>query len=79
AKLVNDKGEKLGDIENISFKDGKADQLIVGYNKILGFGGEDVALPYDKAKVVPMDGEVDFQLSANDASMITNYKKVKTN
>ncbi|WP_373084757.1 PRC-barrel domain-containing protein [Sneathiella sp.] len=79
ANLINEKGDKMGEVEDISFKDDTADHLIVGYDKVLGFGGEDVAMPYDSVKIIPKDGDYDVQLSANRAAMIMNYKDAKTN
>ncbi|MDF2368227.1 PRC-barrel domain-containing protein [Sneathiella sp.] len=79
ANLVNAKGEKVGDIDDITFTDGKASQLIVGVDKILGLGGEEISLPYDTAKVITVEDEFEYQLSAKKASLITNYKSAPTN
>ncbi|WP_340151172.1 PRC-barrel domain-containing protein [uncultured Sneathiella sp.] len=79
AKLVNVEGESMGDVEDITFKDGKASQLIVGVDKILGLGGEELSLPYDTAKVVQVEDDYEYQLTAKKASLISNYKSSSTN
>jgi|TARA_R110000772_G_scaffold87795_4_gene182759 sporulation protein YlmC with PRC-barrel domain len=79
AKLVNVKGESMGDVEDITFKDGKASQLVVGVDKILGLGGEELSLPYDTAKIVQVEDEYEYQLTEKKASLISNYKSSPTN
>ncbi len=79
GKLVNQKQETVADIENISFKNGSANQLIVGFNKVLGMGGESVALSYSDAEII-RDGEnLNFQLSAKKSAQLEAYKKTATN
>lgn len=74
AQLVNAKGETMGEIDDITFKDGQASQLIVGFDKILGFGGEEVSLAYDDAKLVRTDDEYKYTLTEKKALLITNHK-----
>jgi sporulation protein YlmC with PRC-barrel domain len=77
AQLVNAKGETLGEVDDITFKDGQASQLIVGFDKILGFGGEEISLAYDDAKLV-RDGDDDYKykLSEKKSSLISNHKSL---
>lgn len=77
AQLVNAKGETLGEVDDITFKDGQAAQLIVGFDKILGFGGEEVSLAYNDAKLVrDGDDDVKFTLSEKKSSLISNHKSL---
>ena len=75
AQLVNAKGEELGEVDDITFKGGQASQLIVGFDKILGLGGDEVSLAYDNAKLVKK-GEDDYKYTISDkkSSLITNHK-----
>ncbi len=77
AQLVNAKGETLGEVDDIAFKSGQASQLIVGFNKILGFGGEEVSMAYDEAKLV-RDGDDDYKytLSEKKSSLISHHKSL---
>jgi sporulation protein YlmC with PRC-barrel domain len=77
--LVNPKGESVAAIDNISFKNGKADQLIVGFDKVLGLGGKNAVLDYNGANLVRNNGELDFQLSEGHAAQFEAYKKTATN
>lgn len=81
GKLLNQNKESVADIENISFKNGKANQIIVGFDKTLGLmGGEKAVMDFDDAKIV-RDGEsLDFQLSTEKTAQFETYKahKIKT-
>lgn len=78
-KLVNQKNEWVGDIENISFKDGSTSQLVVSFGKTLGMGGDIVILPYKDAAIVNNEDKMAFQLSEAKASQLVAYKKSLTN
>lgn len=79
AQLVNQNKETVAQVDNITFKNGRADQLILGFDKILGFGGEKAAMTYMDAKLIKDGGGYDFQLSSNQAAQFENYKKTVTN
>ncbi len=79
AELASASGETLGDIDDITFKNGKASHLIIGVDKVLGFGGEDLSMPYDAAKLVRIDEAYKYELPAKKASLITNYKSSNMN
>jgi sporulation protein YlmC with PRC-barrel domain len=75
AQLVNTKGEELGEVDDITFKSGQASQLIVGFDKILGFGGDEVSLAYENAKLVNEgDDDYKYTISEKKSSLITNHK-----
>lgn len=78
GKLVNQKNEFVADIENISFKNGKANYIIVGFDKMFGMGGEKAALSYSDAKIIREDESLNFQLSTNKAVQFDTYKKSLT-
>src|SRR5690606_18333733 len=40
GNMLNSKGEKVADIENIYLRNSDASQIIVGFNKTLGVGGD---------------------------------------
>lgn len=79
GQLVNQAKETIGQIDNISFQNGHASQLIVGFNQTLGLGGEKAALNYDASEVIPDGDGYDFQLSAEQAAQFETYKKTSTN
>lgn len=79
GKLVNQKKKPVADIDNISFQNGAANQLIVGFDKTFGMGGEKAVLSYSDTAII-RDGEtLDFQLSANKAAQFEAYKKSLAN
>lgn len=77
--LVNEKKESVAAIDNISFKNGAASQIIIGFDKVLGMGGKHAALDFNAARLVRDGNDLDFQLSANQAAAFESYKKNATN
>ncbi len=82
--LVDQNNDDIGDVEDISFRNGKANQLIVSFDKVLGLGGDKAALNYSAAKVIhedndAQDDDLDFQMSANQSARFEAYKKTATN
>lgn len=79
GRLLDQNKESVADIENISFKNGMADQLIIGFDKTLGFGGERAVLSYKDATIIRHGNALDFQLSANKTTQFEAYKKSLAN
>lgn len=80
AKLVGANGEELADIDNISFKNGSADRLIVGFNEIFNMGGDKAALDYEEATLVrDADKKVNFELSSSETRAFETYKRTVVN
>lgn len=80
GKLVDQNKKTVAQIDNISFRSGKANQLIVGFDKILGMGGEKAALAYNDVKMIPDGDGYDYQLDATQAAHFEAFKKsVMTN
>lgn len=78
--VANDK-KTLADVDNLTFADGRANRLIVSFDKTLGMGGQQAALSYKALKLVrePNSTDVDFQMSANQAANFEAYKASATN
>lgn len=79
AELIDEQNESIAQVDNIAFEEGRAKRLIVGFNKILGMGGETAALEFEDAQIVQREEGVDFQLSANQAAQFENYKQSVSN
>lgn len=78
--LVTPDGESLADVDNLSFKGGKADKIIVGYNKTLNMGGEKAAIAFNDTTVVKNDkGDANFQLTAAQSGQFQTYKRTAVN
>lgn len=74
ADVIDTQKEKLGDVDDVVMKGGRADQLIIGFDKVLGLGGEKAAVGYKTAAVVKDGNDYDFQLSGASATQFENYK-----
>lgn len=79
AAVLDPQGKKLGSVDNVNFKSGKANSLIVGFDKTLGMGGEDIALSFDAVKAMRKDEKVEFQLSSRQSASLENYRKSMSN
>ncbi len=77
SQLIGEKNEVVAEIDNITLVNGKAENLIVGFNEILGMGGEKAALPFSDAKLVKDakdETAYDFKLGASQAAQFEAYK-----
>ena len=79
GSLVDPKGNSVADVEDITFRGGKASELIVGFDKILGIGGKKAVLSYDAAKIIRDGDDLDFKLTARQAAQFDTYKKTAMN
>lgn len=79
--LVDSKNKSVADVENISFKNGYANQVIIGFDKTLGLGGDKAALNFEDVKITQKDKDVNFQLNTKQTAQFDLYKKsiAKTN
>ncbi|MCC6598861.1 MAG: PRC-barrel domain-containing protein [Alphaproteobacteria bacterium] len=75
GQLVDTAGKNLAEIDNITFQNGKATRLVVGFNKIMSMGGDRAALAFDTADLVKDGDGYDFRLTANQAAQFEAYKK----
>lgn len=78
ADLLDSQKEEIADIDDVVIKNGQATQLIVGFDKKLGLGGEKTALSYKTASIVTDGDDQDdfnFQLNGANATQFENYKK----
>lgn len=79
GQLLSAEGQNVAEIENISFKNGKAQDLIVGFDKVLGMGGKYAALNYDAAKIIHDGDDLDFKLTPKQTAQFEAYKKAAVN
>ncbi len=79
GQVVNQNKNVVGEIDNISFVNGSASQLIVGFDKILGLGGKKASLNFSSATMIKDGDGYDFQLSAAQSKQFENYKNTATN
>lgn len=71
--IVDSKGDKVADIENIAFNGGDT-QLIVKFNDTFGMGGDLAAMNLGSLERVDNKGAVSYRLSAAQSAKFKNYK-----
>lgn len=86
ADLIGTKNQAVAHVENVSFRNGEADKLIVAFDQKLGLGGEKAAIDFDDVQLVQsgtakagVKADLDFKLNANQIGQFENYKKSVNN
>lgn len=79
GELKDANNQSLGDVDNISFKNATASELIIGFDKTLGLGGKKAALDYEDAQIVRDGNSLDFKLGANQAAQFESFQKTLRN
>ena len=76
ANVVDAQGKKVASVDNITFRNGKADALVIGYDKTLGMGGKKAALSFNHVKLnAKGNGNAEFQISAAQAAQLQSMKE----
>ncbi len=77
--VLDSAGKKVGAVDDLFFSGGKADTLIIGFDKTLGMGGKDVAAYVGPTSFAPESAkDVDVKLSAKQSATFAKYAKVAT-
>lgn len=72
--VLNSKGEKVASIDNVYFRYADVTQIIVGFHKTMGKGGDFASLDYDDMRMIKKDGGLDFKLTAKQSAHFKNFK-----
>lgn len=73
--VLDNNDKKVGVIEDVYFKSGEADQIIIGFDKVLGMGGNKVAANYDPANIVFGGDTLHIVLTSKQSVALSRYKK----
>jgi sporulation protein YlmC with PRC-barrel domain len=74
GNVVDNNGKKLADIENIYLRNDNVSQIIVGFNKTLGMGGDLAALDYDDLQMIKKNHKLNFKLTSSQTAQFKNFK-----
>ena len=75
AQLVSHQGEHLGEVDNLTLRDGRATHLVLTYGGLLGLGEHQVAIDFDAADIKRNGEEYDFQVNAQKAAKFDAFKE----
>lgn len=76
ADVLDAQGDKIAAVENITFRNGKVDAVVIGYDKTLGMGGKKAALRFSDLKLNPTgDGDADLQLTAAQTQQLKSLSE----
>ncbi len=76
AKLIDYKDNTISGIQNIYFQNGFAYQLIVGFDKTLGMGGQSALIDFSSLKLSHKDAGYQFQMSEKQSMQFERFKKL---
>jgi sporulation protein YlmC with PRC-barrel domain len=77
--ILDSHGDKVAAIENVYLRDAEASQIIIGFNKKLGMGGDLAALDYNDLKMVTKDKQLGFMLTSAQSARFEDFKKSVAN
>ena len=70
----------VGNVDNVIFKEGRADLVIVGFDKILNMGGKKAALAFQDLQLVRKnETDANFQLTASQSAQFETFKQNVSN
>lgn len=77
--LMDPNGKIVAEVDNISFRDGRADTLTVGFNRTFGMGGKTTTMDFKELDIVNKDGKAHFKLNRHQAMLFGAYKEIALN
>ncbi|MAS86502.1 MAG: hypothetical protein CMH30_00785 [Micavibrio sp.] len=76
SRVINPEGETLATLDNITFNNGRAENMVVSYGGVLGLGAEKAAFDFTDADKTRDGDSIKLQLSADEASDFEAYKRM---
>ncbi len=73
--LFDGHGTQVAAVDNVTLNGGRANQVIVSYDKTLGMGGNKLAVSYDQLQKMGHGSTVDFKLTDTLTVRFENYTK----
>ena len=74
GNVLDSNDNKVGAVDDIYFKNGQANLIIIGFDKILGMGGNKVAANYQPANIVFNGDSLHVELTPKQSVALSNYK-----
>ena len=74
SQLLDTANNRIADIDNISFKNGHAENLVVSFGQTLGLGGSQAVIGYNDPSLIMHNGKPYFQLNEEKAKQFEIYK-----
>lgn len=77
--VFDNNGKKVADVANVYFRNSEVTQIIVGFNRKLGMGGNLAALNFDDLQMLRKNKTIDFKLTASQSAQFENFRESVTN
>lgn len=75
ADVVGFDGKKIGDVETVAFDGDDAEYVIVGFDQILGLGGDKAALNLEALQVAHAGGDYSVKLNAQQSAQFKQHQE----
>jgi sporulation protein YlmC with PRC-barrel domain len=75
SNVFDNNGKRVANVENIYFRNAAPVQLIVGFNKKIGMGGDLAALNFDELTTIRKNQTVDFKLTARQSDQFARFRQ----
>lgn len=79
GKVIGPDGKTLGKVANATLRDADVTHLLVVFDATLGFGGDEIAMDYDKLGTRTRNGVQDFILNDAQTEAFAKYKSTSIN
>ena len=79
GNVLDNNGKKVASIENVYLRNSDVSQIVVGFDKTFGMGGNFATLDYDDLQMVRKGHELDFKLNENQTEQFKSFKKSVAN
>lgn len=79
GELVNPEGKTLANLDNVVFRNGYAESVVVSFGETLGLGGKQAAIAYGEADLKHNGDSIDMKLSANESTQFKQFKETALN
>lgn len=80
TEILGPDNKTVGSVDNIIFREGRAETVIVGFDKTLNMGGKKAALSFQDLQLVKKnETDVNFQLTASQTAQFETFKEGVSN
>ena len=78
AKVIDSNGNTVANVKNLALSGGAISRVIVGFDDVMGMGGQHAVLFFDQLALSQTDTTAEFRLSAAQTAQFARYKDAVT-
>jgi sporulation protein YlmC with PRC-barrel domain len=74
GSVFNSNGKKVADVDNVYFRNSESTQIIMGFNRKMGMGGDLAAINFNELQMLRKNRSIDFNLNAEQSTRFENFR-----